>query len=144
MASSSSQLSGSPAALLGTMTSDGMEEPPSPIYEDQIVSPGGDFVYDDSEGEYMRTWTSPDLPNPELLELLKVFPSFISRRPLPRFPVASNTRHADIEEGEDDGIEGKQIHFGTGSMWISTKQRSDGWEGGWWTIFMLWWRRTFC
>lgn len=141
VASSSSQSSGNTAALLGGLTSDGVEEPTSPIFEDHIASPRGD-TFDDGDEEYMRIWTSPDLSNPELLELLKLFPSFVSRRPLPRF-LRPNPRHPDIEEGEEEE-EGKRVHFGTGSMWVSSKPRSDGWNGGWWTRFILWWRRTFC
>ncbi|KIM74344.1 hypothetical protein PILCRDRAFT_707498 [Piloderma croceum F 1598] len=128
-----------------------IEEPPSPIMgpagdEDELLAtPRTNAPFDDSDGEYMRTWTSPDLPNPEFISLLKAFPIFITRRPLPRFPVASYPRRSpDIEEGEDDQVEGKEIRFGTGSMWVSSKQRSDGFEGGWWTRFVLWWRRLFC
>jgi len=101
------------------------------------ASPG----FDDSD-EYLRIWTSPDLSNSEILELVKVFPAFISRRTLPRFPI-SDSRQADIEEGEEAG-EGMRITFGTGSMWVSPKRRTDGWKGGWWSRFVLWWRRLFC
>lgn len=135
VASASSQASGNTAALLG----DGIEEPASPIFEDHVTSTRAD-TFDEGD-ECMRIWTSPDLPNPELLELLKLFPSFVSRRPLPRFP---QPNPPDIEEGEEEGGEGKRIHFGTGSMWVSSKPRSDGWNGGWWTRFVMWWRRTFC
>jgi len=111
--------------------------------EDELLPPlRSEFVAEDPE-DYLRIWTSPDLPNPELLSLLTVFPAFITRRALPRFSVPPNARAADIEEGEERG-EGKEIHFGTGSMWISSKPRSDGWQGDWWTRFVLWWRRLFC
>jgi hypothetical protein len=146
-ASSSSQSSGNTTALLTTLTSDGGDEPPSPVSQDgeNPTTPlRGDFLFDDSEEEYLRIWTSPDLCNPEYLNLLKIFPSFITRRPLPRFPAASSSRQPDIEEGDEEGVEGKQIRFGTGSMWVGSKQRSDGWEGGWWTRFILWWKKTFC
>lgn len=93
---------------------------------------------------HMRTWTAPDLSNPEYLSLLTVFPSFITRRPLPRFAVAKNPRVADIEEGEDERGEGKEIRFGTGTMWVSSKHRSEGYRGHWWTRFVLWWRGLFC
>jgi len=122
------------------------EEPPSPVatYGD---SPNlhlhEEDINDDADDQYLRVWTSPDLTNPEILKLLELFPSFVSRRPLPRFPVSAS-RHVDIEEGEDEGPEGRQIHFGTGSMWVSSKQRSDAWEGGWWTRFIMWWRKIFC
>lgn len=102
----------------------------------------GEPDFGDSDEEYMRIWTSPDISNPELLELLKAFPAFVSRRPLPRFPVSA-ARQLDIEEGEDGG-EGKRIHFGTGSIWVSSKLRLNGWNGDWWTRFILWWRRLFC
>lgn len=147
VASSSSQSSGNTTALLSTFTSDGGEEPPSPVSpdgENPLTSSRGDFLFDDSEEQYLRTWTSPDLSNPEYLNLLKIFPSFITRRPLPRFPAVRSSRHADIEEGDEDGVEGKQIRFGTGLMWVSSKQRSDDWEGGWWARFILWWRKIFC
>lgn len=110
-------------------------------YEDNVTSltKGEDFSGGD-EG-YLRIWTSPDLTNPELLELLSLFPAFVSRRPLPRFS-RSNLRHPDVEEGEDG--ECKRVQFGTGSLWISSKPRSDSWKGGWWTRFLLWCRRTFC
>lgn len=140
VASASSHLSGNIAS-----SGDG-EEPSSPVDRDRSTTPlMGDSMFEDGddEGEYMRIWTSPDLSNPELIQLLKLFPAFVSRRPLPRFPTASS-RHPDIEEGDDEGTEGKHIRFGTGSMCISSKQRSDGWEGSWWTRVILWWRRIFC
>jgi len=123
-----------------------VEEPTSPIasYGDNPISfTQYDNVYDDADEQYLRVWTSPDLANPEILQLVKLFPAFVSRRPFPRFPVP-NSRHVDIEEGDDDGPEGRQIQFGTGSMWVSSKQRTDAWEGSWWTRFVMWWRRTFC
>ncbi|RDB25424.1 hypothetical protein Hypma_007740 [Hypsizygus marmoreus] len=140
VASSSSQNSGNTAALLGTLAPDGVDEAPTFIFEDTTR---GDLAFDGSEETSMRIWTSPDLTNPELIELLKLFPAFVSRRPLPRFPTTSS-RHPDIEEGDDEGGEGKRVLFGTGSMWVTSRQRADGWEGGWWTRFILWWRRIFC
>ncbi|KAF8160786.1 hypothetical protein B0H34DRAFT_672899 [Crassisporium funariophilum] len=122
------------------------EEPPSPVvpYGDGPMSSlHDDTMFGDADEQYLRVWTSPDLANPEILQLLKLFPAFVSRRPLPRFPVPSSG-HGDIEEGEDEGLGGRQIHFGTGSMWVSQKQRSDAWEGGFWTRFVMWWRRIFC
>jgi len=97
----------------------------------------------EAEGEYMRVWTSPDLTVPEILQLLNLFPSFVSRRALPRFEVSATLRPTDIEEGYDSS-ERQRIRFGTGSMWVSSKQRSDGWEGSWWTRIVLWLKRLFC
>jgi hypothetical protein len=124
-----------------------VDEPPSPIasYGDNPISitTKDDITYDDADEQYLRIWTSPDLANPEILQLVKLFPAFICRRPFPRFPV-TNSGHVDIEEGDDDGLEGRQIQFGTGSMCVSSKQRTDAWEGGWWTRFVMWWKRIFC
>ena len=132
------------STALNVLRSDRQEDPSSPIQEEHTpFTSRGELAFDDTDEVYMRTWTSPDLSNPELLDLLKIFPPFITRRTLPRFPIPT-PRHPDIEEGDDEGIEGKQIQFGTGSMWVSSRSRSSGWAGGWWTRLMLWWRRMFC
>ncbi|KAG6329452.1 hypothetical protein ID866_9637 [Astraeus odoratus] len=102
-----------------------------------------DFGMDESE-VHLRVWSAPDLSNPEYLSLLTIFPSFITRRSLPRFPVSKNTRVADIEEGEEERGEGKEIRFGTGTMWVSCKRRGERYKGDWWTRFVLWWRGLFC
>jgi len=120
------------------LTSNTEEEPPGFAATQEDL-----FDDDDGEGPYLRIWTSPDLANPEIHALLKLFPAFITRRALPRFN-ASNTAQLDIEEGEDDSPEGQQIRFGTGLMWISSKERTGAWEGGWWERFLMWWRRIFC
>lgn len=93
---------------------------------------------------HLRIWTTPDLLNSEYLSLLTVFPSFVTRRALPRFHVASHPRVADLEEGEEVRGEGKEIQFGTGMIWVSARRRGEGYKGGWWTRFVLWWRRLFC
>jgi hypothetical protein len=122
-----------------------LDEPSTPAAARHGDSPLAKFedTFDDEDEQYLRVWTSPDLTNPEILLLLDLFPSSVSRRPLPRFPVPQN-RHMDIEEGEDETLEGRTIRFGTGTMWISAKRRSDAWEGDWWTRFVIWWRRLFC
>ncbi|KAJ7702997.1 hypothetical protein B0H17DRAFT_1175843 [Mycena rosella] len=139
----SGSLSSSPSsgtsALLITPTTE--EAPPSgaAFYADD---PQSSLAFDDSDEEFLRIWTSSDLPNPEFIDLLAVFPTFITRRALPRFPVASVPK--DLEEGFDVGDEGKVLRFGTGSMWVSSIPRSDGWKGGWWTQFCMWWKQVFC
>ncbi|EGN99694.1 hypothetical protein SERLA73DRAFT_167599 [Serpula lacrymans var. lacrymans S7.3] len=150
--SASSQSSGVTISQLSSSSvSEGVEHcmsPTTPHEADEdieVLAPlRSEFAMEESEEEYLRIWTSADLPNPEYLSLITVFPSFITRRPLPRFPVTPSARAADIEEGEDERGEGKEIRFGTGSMWISSKQRGDDWRGDWWTRFILWWRRLFC
>ncbi|KAI0744056.1 hypothetical protein C8Q80DRAFT_1122359 [Daedaleopsis nitida] len=107
--------------------------------------PNRNHEFSESDG-YLRTWTAPDLPNPEYLSLLTLFPPFIARDTLPRFPVTAPTaRLADIEEGPDDDVEGrKEIRIGTGTMWLGPTRRTDGWQGGWWTRLKLWLSRLFC
>lgn len=123
------------------------EEPSTPTTAigDDVTTPLHFENTDENEveGEYMRVWTSPDLTVPEILQLLKLFPSFVSRRALPRFEVSAALRPTDIEEG-DDSSERQRVRFGTGSMWASSKQRSDGWEGSLWTRIVLWLKRLFC
>ncbi|KAJ7072134.1 hypothetical protein C8F01DRAFT_1297313 [Mycena amicta] len=132
----SNSLSSSPSsntsALLSTPTAEDSPPPPPPA----------DDPIDDTDEEYLRIWTSPDLSNPEYVDLLKVFPAFITRRTLPRFPVASNPK--DVEQGLNEGSEDKALQFGTGSMWVSSIARSDGFEGSFWARFILWWKRVFC
>jgi len=129
------------------LTASSQEEPPNLGLTSREVPPFSqvdESIFDEEEEEqYLRVWTSPDLTNPELAQLIKLFPTFVTRRPLPRFPVPSS-RHLDIEEGEDDGAEGRTIRFGTGTIGVSSKQRSQGWEGGLWERFIFWWRRIFC
>jgi len=159
---SSHSHSHSPELLLASVGTDGDDQPaaPTPFGESPFLH-GHTSSHDDTtpisfddtdEEQYMRVWTSPDLADPEILQLLKLFPAFVSRRPLPRFPVPmaghAAHRHVDIEEGEGEeegmNLDGRTIHFGTGSMWVSSKRRSDSWEGGWWTRFVMWWRGLFC
>ena len=45
----------------------------------------------------------------------------------------------DAELGEPD----ETLRSGTGRMWVGTKERSDGWRGGWWIRFKAWWHRIF-
>lgn len=91
--------------------------------------------------DYLRTWIAPDLSNLEYLELLKLFPAFVVRNTLPRFPVTKG-RARDIEAGEE-GVR-SEIRIGTGRMWIGHKARRPGWQGSWWIRFKLWLRTLFC
>ncbi|KAG6370653.1 hypothetical protein JVT61DRAFT_11137 [Boletus reticuloceps] len=119
--------------------------PHDPDVEEELqLAPLRSDVPSEEDDVYLRIWTTPSLPNPEYLSLLTVFPSFVTRGSPPRFPISSHPRVTDIEEGEGEGEEGKEIRYGTGSMWVSAKRRRDGYKGGWWTRFTLWWRRVFC
>ncbi|SJK97518.1 uncharacterized protein ARMOST_00770 [Armillaria ostoyae] len=146
--SSLSQSSDANSTLLTTLISDKVDDPPSPLstYEEEYASPTprGRSAPDDLSEEFLRVWTSPDLPNSEYRDLLKLFPSFLTRRPLPRFPTPSKLRATDLEEGFVDTLDAKQIRFGTGCMWIGPRQRSDGWRGSWWSRFISWWKEAFC
>lgn len=149
--SSTQSSSAQPSSLAPSKSpSEGIDEPPSPLTpptEIDDLFPKVPPDYRDEQKVYLRIWTSPDLANPELLALLKVFPTFISRRTLPRFsPAASSRRIPDVEEGGvDDADESENaIRAGTGRMWLSSRPRSGDWAGGWWSRFVLWWRRLFC
>lgn len=125
------------------------EEPFSPstpaLDVDDYFSPrANDLELPGCDG-FMRTWTSPDLSDPEYISLLSVFPPFITRKTLPRFPTPSSSRRlADLEEGDELEGESNRIRVGTGTMWVGPKSRSPGWRGGWWTRFKLWLRSVFC
>ncbi|KIK67241.1 hypothetical protein GYMLUDRAFT_37321 [Collybiopsis luxurians FD-317 M1] len=136
----SRSIGSSTSNTVSVLVSDNSEElsTPSSGIEEAIsrIEPSGD----DNEEE-LRTWTSPDLTNPEYLKLVKVFPSHISRA-LPYFSTSppKNPNPSDLEAGLEDP---PQVRCGTGTLRVSSLQRSDGWEGGWWTRFVLWWRRLF-
>lgn len=127
----------------GSSAADDPSMPPTPQAETidpfRQVSSGLDSL--DADG-HMRTWIAPDLSNVEYLALLKVFPTFVMRSTLPRFPVTKPAR--DVEEGGDLQDSHKDIRVGTGTMWIGSQARRPGWEGGWWIRFKLWLRTLFC
>ncbi|EJF65349.1 hypothetical protein DICSQDRAFT_99096 [Dichomitus squalens LYAD-421 SS1] len=128
----------------GSSAADEPITPTTPAAEiDDLFAPAPtnrDFA--ESDGCYLRTWTAPDLSNPEFLNLLTLFPPFIVQTAAPRFPVtAASRRLADIEEGQEGR---KEIRVGTGTMWLGPKRRADGYQGGWWTRFRLWLARLFC
>ncbi|GAW04245.1 hypothetical protein LENED_006025 [Lentinula edodes] len=92
--------------MTSLLVSNNSEEPlvaGSALNED--VTPIIETLGDDSEEEYMRTWTSSDLTNPEYLNLVKVFPSHITRRTLPYFSIPSPKKPSDLEAGLDDAAE---------------------------------------
>ncbi|KAI9511175.1 hypothetical protein F5148DRAFT_1325492 [Russula earlei] len=135
--------------LLSTSLSDTIEDsssPSTPPHElEDIFNPRPAVTYasQDIDEEYLRTWTSPDLTNPEIFQLLKVFPTFITRRATPRFPdgAPDSPPQSDLEAGQEPSA---AIRIGTGRMWVSARPRSEGWEGGWWTKFKNWWHQLFC
>lgn len=125
------------------------DDPPSPVStcgdeyipSSQLFNNDNDEVGEDEES--FRIWTSPDLSNSDYLSLIALFPSFVTRHTLPYFPSAPLSR--DVEEAFDDfSREDRSIRCGTGTMWLGPQQRSPGWEGGWWSRFLFWWKKTFC
>ncbi|KAJ3490993.1 hypothetical protein NLI96_g1061 [Meripilus lineatus] len=146
---STSFSSGGTTAQLSISASSTVDDPPSPTTpppdgSDKFIPKNPALESLDAE-EYLRTWTAPDLSNPEYLELLKVFPPFVMKNPMPRFPVVKASRRpADLEEGEEQEDERRDIRVGTGTMWLGYKSRSPGWQGNWWTRFKLWFKRIFC
>ncbi|KAJ7346883.1 hypothetical protein DFH08DRAFT_700450 [Mycena albidolilacea] len=140
----SGSLSSSPSSGTSTLLTPSTEDAPLPSTpsKSNVVTAASyaDDPFDEDE-EFLRVWTAPDLPNPEYIDLLAVFPGFITRRALPRFPVLPAPK--DIEEGFDVGGP-RVLQFGTGTMWVSGVPRAEGWEGGWWPRFCLWWKQVFC
>jgi hypothetical protein len=128
--------------ISGSSSTDDPSCPPTPQTEstDPFHQPSNELDAADVDG-YMRTWIAPDLPNVEYLTLLKVFPAFVVRNPLPRFPITKVSSAQDIEEGIDGT---NKIKVGTGLMWISSQTRRSGWKGSVWTRFKLWLRTVFC
>lgn len=105
--------------------------------------------------QHMRTWVVPPyLTNPEIMKLLDLFPTTISRGSVPRFKSAAamgkKERRAadpDLEAGENEpgmADQKEYVRHGTGRMWIGDKERNEGWKGGLWDRFIGWWRRVFC
>ena len=110
----------------------------------QNLSPSRRDVFPEIEVQ-SRIWTVPDLTNPEYSLLLKLFPSFISAKTLPRFPAPSRSkRKEDIEAGEEQTEEPFEIRFGTGMIRLGGPHRTGPWQGGWWTRFTLWCKTLFC
>jgi hypothetical protein len=93
--------------------------------------------------EYTRAWTVPDLPDAEFNALLRLFPTFIGQRQLPRFPVHSGVKD-DVEAGGVDDLDSRSVRFGTGRIWAGSRKRSAGYRGGVWARFVAWWRQMFC
>ncbi|KXN91024.1 hypothetical protein AN958_03091 [Leucoagaricus sp. SymC.cos] len=115
VATSSSNL---PAATTGIRPSEEPATPATAFGDDVTIPLQFEDHEDEVERDYMRMWTSPDLTDPEILQLLNLFPSFVSRRALPRFPVTNTPRSRDIEYGEDTD-ESNRVRFGTGSILIA-------------------------
>jgi len=133
------------ASLSDTIDSSSPSTPHQDLEDIFNPRPAATYGSQEIDEEYMRTWTSPDLTNPEILQLLKVFPTFITRRATPRFPNnAPDSRAADLEAGQDSLGAAGEIRIGTGRMWVSEQLRSSGWEGSWWTRFKNWWHQLFC
>ncbi|KAH8071912.1 hypothetical protein BXZ70DRAFT_902975 [Cristinia sonorae] len=147
---SASYSSANTTAQFSTSASSASDDPPTPVTPPNELSdifaaynPAGHELPD--AGDYLRTWIAPDLSDLEYLSLLKVFPAFVVRHPLPRLPTSSTSRRpVDEEEGQEDVLESKQIRVGTGTMWLGYRSRTPGYEGSWWTRFKLWWKRLFC
>ncbi|KAH8119099.1 hypothetical protein DFH11DRAFT_1502122 [Phellopilus nigrolimitatus] len=97
-------------------------------------------------GAHMRTWTAPNLSNPEFIVLLAAFPSFLTRRTLPRFPTAvvrckRVNPDPDLEEGSATVRD--ELRVGTGVLWVGAQERTGFWLGNWWERFKAWWQRLF-
>ncbi|EJD02873.1 uncharacterized protein FOMMEDRAFT_122953 [Fomitiporia mediterranea MF3/22] len=141
----------------GDMTS-GVPSPPTSAEIDALLlrTAGGERRYAPSltsetfdDHAQLRTWTVPDLSNPEFMSLLSFFPSFLTRRTLPRFPVVRASsrcgrRVLDLEEtGADVLDEQDEVRVGTGVLRVGSRERTGSWRGNWWERFKMWLRRLF-
>ena len=132
----SSAISSTESFLATSIELDGPPSPTASHRDNLIFTTQDDMTYDDDDDEqYSRVWIFPDLSNFEILKLVDLFPAFVSRLPLPRFPVpqANSSGRVDIEEGDDDGLERRHIQLGTGSICVSSKQRTDARKGRFFT-----------
>lgn len=101
----------------------------------------------DDDQPHLRVWITPELDNPELQALVSLFPNFISKQSLPRFPL-NQTRTRRNEQTLEEGLadmtgERKEVSCGTGRIWVGEKLR-HGYRGSWWHRFTQWWGRLFC
>lgn len=90
----------------------GVEVPASP-FEDAAYGGGGGSgssqpgQEQDDDIPHLRRWTAPDLPNTEYAELIRCFPPFVRRRPLPHFS-RERERERDVEMGSSGKPSGKE------------------------------------
>jgi len=110
----------------------------------QNLSPSPRDTFPEVEPQ-SRIWTAPDLTNPEYSSLLRLFPSFVSAKALPRFPAPSKSkRKRDIEEGGEQTEDPFEIRFGTSMIRLGGPERTGQWRGGWWARFASWCKTLFC
>lgn len=96
------------------------------------------------EGPSLRIWVAPDLTNPEVGELVLLFPVFVRKKAVGRLAVRkgrSEVGGRDEEEGLGmDGeieSEGRRVSCGTGRLWAGAVIREGKWENSWWRRMML-------
>lgn len=94
----------------------------------------------------LRIWSTPPLSNPEFISLLSLYPSFLTRRALPRFPSISKakSKHAildpEVSVSQNSELR-EEVRVGTGVLWVGTRERSGPWKGSWWERLKAWLRR---
>jgi len=125
---------------------------------------GNPFPSPDGE-PHMRIWTVPSyLGNPEIAQILSVFPTNITSGSVPRFRGSSSAKssktrqsgsirsrrgQADLDleaqgDEEEPLDEREYLRHGTGRLFISHLERDEGWRGSMWERLRSWWRRVFC
>jgi len=107
---------------------------------------------------HFRVWTFPNfISNPELQQLSALFPSFITKRSISRFPVGTSLTSSsktsptprDLEEGImgftglEPSIGPGEIRVGTGKLRLSEQRRREGWRGSFWERMRQWFRNIF-
>jgi hypothetical protein len=121
------------------------------------------FTSPDGEPQ-LRIWTVPSyLGNPEIAQILSVFPTNITSGSVPRFRGSSGAKNSktrqsgsirsrrgqvdlDLEaQDEEEPVDEREyLRHGTGRLFISHLERDEGWRGSMWERLRSWWRRVFC
>ncbi|KAG8931146.1 hypothetical protein FRC03_010546 [Tulasnella sp. 419] len=98
----------------------------------------------------LRIWTFPPyISNPEINSMLGLFPTFITKKPVPRFTALSTKgKNKDMLKNLEEGgptpreLRG-ELKKGTGTFWVGESCRDDGWRGGFWARFKEWFMTMF-
>jgi len=125
---------------------------------------GNPFPSPDGE-PHMRIWTIPSyLSNPEIAQILSVFPTNITSGSVPRFRGSSGANNSktrrsgsirsrrgqvdldlEAQDDEEEPVDEREyLRHGTGRLFISHLERDEGWRGSMWERLRSWWRRVFC
>lgn len=143
--------------LLSSAVEDDDEDSDGALTDSSEDDDGFDLLGGSLSSPRWRTWLAPThLTNPELADLLRLFPKHLARPSKPaRFPYLGPGQTA-LEEGSgtarpaggDGRSQGKGVvecaaWQGTGRVWKGSREREPGWAGTGWDRFVGWWKALF-